>query len=328
MKKLGASGTVTLFPGVASAASENGGPTQKYDVSVNRLSEDKAGNLVEELMDRESTQTVLQKVRNRGFTMDLEQAVTKTVDAEYKNEQVRGIVVPLETEYSRIENYWNETNITDSLRTTIGYLTADTDKNTDPAAFILGISDQGVTANEILRPQSSQTLSFPEPHTSSGTVVQAMKIITPDDTYTGSVSQSQQSEKEVRSTESVGIQSEHTVRECFLDNQGILNSVGVGALCKACAVPDPSDASTVSLILQCVSCMGAYCSANCLLGYCQKEDGGSIGEKFCKAAGIVMRTPVAMLPPGQAQMLQGQAACIFYGCNSNESTDCITPLVD
>lgn len=119
----------------------------------------------------------------------------------------------------------------------------------------------------------------------------------------------------------------HNVEHCVADNTGVVE-VGDDLLsCGACLYPgDPADATIVGFILECLWCIYEMEVNACLIGYCQDKEGGSSGEYFCEAASYVADTPLWLLPIGN-EGLQLTAMAIEYGCNSDEATDCTSPLI-
>ena len=179
--------------------------------------------------------------------------------------------------------------------------------------MIFGMASSSVESTSILN-EDAQTPFSPK----SGTV--AVKLIAQDETITDSVSSDTAERLKTRASD---VTTSESVSNCVADTLGFLGIADGVITCGACMVP--GNGLGFWDILECIFCISQGLVDACVIGYCQKQNGGSSGQQFCSVAGTVASTPAYLLPNGDTTKLL--ALAIVAGCVADEANDCISPLV-
>lgn len=180
LQGIGASGTLTLIPGLVSADGTSDHPGHGPSASVERHSGHTAKRLIGEMMRSESTKTVRRKLRDLGFTAKAGHAVAKRFEVASLGVQRDGVIVPLQGN-NVDDSLWDGVSTVDSIASSVGYLAWEPG-NATAQAFILGATREGLSATDLLERESSDRLRPQED-------VVAMKLITPEETYTHGIDQ-------------------------------------------------------------------------------------------------------------------------------------------
>lgn len=292
---------IVLSSGTA-AADGNG-----VDVSTGPIQGGQAQSLVGQAIEDSDTKVVLKKVKDLGFTPKIGHAIAKYYQPGPNAETENGVAIPLKL--NRNGGVWSGQVASDDINRTVGYLTWES-KSESARAVILGTT-LDVSSSALINGKTSEQLQLNQN-------IRAMKIITPEETYSDTVSPNKSiATQEVTTNESVA--------QCVGDNLGLIEAGDDALACGSCLTP--GDGLGVGDVAQCLWCLYEMMVNACVVGYCQKKNGGSIGETFCDLADTIANTPFYLLPISGTAGLKATAAAVSYGCSSDEGTDCTSPII-
>ena len=294
-----------------------GAPSEDKPVSKTRLKGKEAHNLVKRAHKDKETKEILKQVRSSGFAAPIGHAIAERLEIGDSSEN--GVAIPLKNPPEK-NDLWSNVSTSDQIETTIGYATWRSG-NESARAVILGTTLTEVDPEELLAEDAENILNF-----GTDNNVVAVKIITPESSYTDEVRDAEPAthvESGPTTQKTVTTQAE-TVPSCVGDNLGLIE-VGDDILsCGTCLFP--GDGLGIGDIFECAWCLYELGVNGCVIGYCQQEYGGSVGDTFCVVAGTVASTPLWLLPIGNSGV-HFAAITASYGCGSDEATDCTSPII-
>lgn len=310
-------GTAGLSLGFLSQGAAAVSP-KRAATSVEDLRGASGNQLIAEAVSDDATKAVLREARKLGFTAKIGHAEAKEFSVPSSGDSEEGVRIPLAGSPER-DAVWDDVDASAPIMETAdAYVTwYRPDDNAGSACLILlGIAADGDST-------ASDDAPFIERY-------DALKVVTPERTYTDTLDGEERSNGDADGPSSgdgggISIQT-HTVRHCYLENNSIIEHADDAITCGTCLVP--GEGLGIGDVAQCLWCIYQLEKAACVIGYCQDESGGSTGDTFCSIADTIATTPFWLLPISGGDGLKVTAEAVSYGCSSNESTDCTSPLVD
>lgn len=257
------------------------------------------------------------EIEELGFsTLDSETiAVGLYVDEDHKENSV---AIPLERKDTST-NLWESISIADDIKHTVGFLTWESETES-AQALLLGVKSQNINPAAVLDQYSNEEIDIINDKN-----VLSIKLIVDDGSFTDSLTSD---EKENVNLSSASSTASEPVGQCVGDSLGLLGISDGIVTCAGCIIPGnglgPGD------VLECFYCAAQGLTDICVVGYCQRKNGGSLGDKFCDVAEAIEVTPLYLLPGSpNNEYLNLQAAAASYGCSSDvdEANDCLSPVI-
>jgi len=272
-----------------------------------------ATDILRDARDEDAFQDVLESVQSKGATVQREAAAAEELTVDGVDKRMDGAVVPLDVS-GAASGIWAEIDCDASDGQTAGYLLVQRDEAGEAGEItvraVFFAQEAGAVSSESL-------VSEPESVQPTVDNMTALQVVTPDETYTDRVDDS-----DGESVSAAG----HTVEHCYFENNDPIEHADDAVTCGACLVP--GEGLGIGDVAQCLWCIYQLEKAACLIGYCMEDEGGSAGDHVCGLYETIASTPLWLLPISGGQGLKLTASAVAYGCNTGKATDCTSPTED
>lgn len=280
---------LTTMSGLAATASAN--ETREPENEVELIRGRERTRLVRSALSDNDVRLLIEQAWENGLSIDVNSAVAKRLTAEWAEGNRRGVIFPL-------VNPWG----------------TDTRRDDGDSKFIIWDDHYGVSRTVKTDTNLASTVFISD--TSANSIDFGSITVVPPKAEDSLTIQTE--------GDSVSTASNDDWKDamgCIADNLGFVEGADDLYACGSCAFP--GDGAGVWDVGQCLWCLYEMGVNMCVAGYCFKTR-LSWGGEFCATVKTARAVPLYLLPGGGAMTFVLGATS--HGCNSDEGTDCTSPI--